>query len=255
MFLDAIIADVDERVEKLLPMAGLLEREATGVGPVRSLTDALRGEGLGIIAELKQRSPSKGWLTASYNPVARALAYEKNGAKAISVLTEPLHFGGDLAHLRTVRGEVSIPVLRKDFIRHPVQLYEARVHGADAVLFIVRILDDYQLRDLHDTAYALGMEALVEVHTPLELERALGINPAIIGVNNRDLDSFATRLQFSHEMAAQLPQDTIRVCESGISSKKDLELVQSWGYQAALVGESLMRNPVLLQEWNNGHDR
>ena len=253
MFLDAIVADVDERVEKLLPMANTLQEQARQMGPVRSLKEALGGDKLAIIAECKQRSPSKGWLTHSYDPAVQAQGYERWGAKAISVLTEPHYFEGDLSHLRAVRKQVSIPILRKDFIRHPVQLYEARANGADAALLIVRILDDPQLRDLYEAACAIGLEALVEIHTPLELERAMRINPDIIGVNNRDLDSFATRLEFSREMAEELPLGVIRVCESGITLKEDLQRVQSWGYQAVLVGESLMRGGTLLEEWNDGH--
>ena len=254
MFLEAIVTEAQARVEKLMPLALTLKQQAEQMGPVRSLRSALSDEGkLAVIAECKQRSPSKGWLTHSYDPVASALFYEKSGARAISVLTEPRYFGRDLSHLRAVRLKVSLPVLRKDFIRHVLQLYEARVNGADAVLLIARILDDYQLRDLYDGAYALGMEALVEVHSLGELERALKLNPAIVGVNNRDLSTFATRLEFSQEVAAQLPLGVVRVSESGINGLEDLERVQSWGYEAVLAGESLMRGGTWLEEWNLGH--
>ncbi len=253
MFLDAIVADVDERVRRLLPVAKYLRAEAEGMPPVRSLREALLEPGLSVIAECKQKSPSKGWLTDHYDPEAQALRYERDGASAVSVLTEPHHFAGDLAHLAAVRSAVSLPVLRKDFVRHPVQLFEARVNRADAVLLIVRIVDDAELKDLVDTAVGIGLEVLVEIHSAEEAERAVALNPAIVGVNNRDLDSFETQLEFSRDMASVLPKHMLWVSESGIADAADLAQVESWGYEAVLVGESLMRGGNLLSEWAHDH--
>ncbi|MCY0863644.1 MAG: indole-3-glycerol phosphate synthase TrpC [Sulfobacillus sp.] len=251
MFLDRIVTSVDARVEALRDEWARLEEKAQNMPPTRSLADALRAEPgtLQVIAECKQRSPSKGWLTDRYDPVAQAQGYQRAGAAAISVLTEPEFFAGDLGHLRAVRDAVSIPVLRKDFIRHPVQIAEARAAGADAVLLIIRILEPDQYRALYDYATRLGLDVLVEIHSPVEAEVALTANPAIIGVNNRDLDSFETRLSFSQEMAVVLGPDIIKVSESGIHQVEDLRQVRDWGYQAVLVGEALMRGRPLLEEW------
>lgn len=255
MFLDAIVADVDERVRRLLPVQEYLLETALERPPVRSLKASLSGDKLAVIAECKQKSPSKGWLTDSYDPVAQAIGYERDGASAVSVLTEPHFFAGDLAHLQAIKRQLSLPILRKDFVRHSVQLYEARAHGADAALLIVRIVDDEELTQLYQTARQIGLEVLVEVHSGEEVERALALNPDIIGVNNRDLDSFETRLQFSREMAEAIPASVIRVSESGISTQKDLHDVEQWGYAAVLVGESLMRGGGLLREWTHERER
>ena len=255
MFLDTIVAHVDERVRRLTPVSEYLWEAARAMPPVRSLKGALSQPGLGIIAECKQRSPSKGWLTDRYDPVAQALGYESGGARAVSVLTEPNFFAGDLAHLQAVRHRLSRPILRKDFVRHPVQLLEARAHGADAALLIVRIVDDAQLRGLMATARDIGLEVLVEVHSREEAERAVAFGPDMVGVNNRDLDTFETRLEFSEDMAGFVPSSIIRVSESGLETVGDLERVQSWGYSAALVGEALMRGSNLLWEWVHVHHR
>lgn len=253
MFLDAIVAEVDERVQRLRPVSTFLRREAEQMPPGRSLRAALKDPELSVIAECKQKSPSKGWLTDHYDPEGQALRYQQEGAAAISVLTEPKFFQGDLSHLQAVRACVTLPVLRKDFVRDPVQLFEARMYGADAALVIVRIVDDVQLHDLYDTALGIGLEVLVEIHSAAEAERALAVNPAMVGVNNRDLDSFDTRLDFSRQMALILPDEIVRVSESGISSYDDLTQVASWGYHAVLVGESLMRGGDMLRTWTDGH--
>lgn len=253
MFLESIVASVDERVERLLPVAAYLRGRAEQMPPVRSLAKALDGHGsVAVIAECKQKSPSKGWLTQEYDPARQARTYETNGARAISVLTEPHYFAGELAHLEAVRAEVEVPVLRKDFVRHPIQLLEARAHGADAALLIVRIVDDAQLLDLYQTAQGIGLEVLVEIHSAAEAERAMRLDPVVVGVNNRDLDTFETRLSFSREMASAVG-GRVKVSESGITSGADLDAVKSWGYQAVLVGESLMRGSRLLEEWTGGH--
>jgi indole-3-glycerol phosphate synthase len=256
MFLDAITQDVDERVKRLLPIATYWRNQAERRPPVRSLKAQLgQGERLQIIAECKQKSPSKGWLTDRYDPVGQARQYESDGAAAISVLTEPHYFAGDLSHLEAVREAVALPVLRKDFVRHPVQLYEARARGADAALIIVRIVDDARLQELLEAARAIGLEVLVEVHAAAELERALRQGAEIIGVNNRDLDTFDTRLEFSHQLSTLLPPSVIAVSESGIRTTADLTQIQSWGYRAVLIGETLMRGASVLAEWTHASPR
>ncbi|NMP22419.1 indole-3-glycerol phosphate synthase TrpC [Sulfobacillus harzensis] len=253
MFLDSIVGRVDERVKALRTQAERLEKVAASMTPVRSLAQALSAspDRVSIIAECKQKSPSKGWLTHHYDPQALARQYQEDGASAISVLTEPYFFAGDLEHLKAVKASVDLPVLRKDFVRDPLQLVEARAAGADAALLIVRIVDDVELHDLYQAAAALNLEVLVEIHSPSEAERALKLNPRIIGVNNRDLDSFETRLSFSEEMAHVIPADVIRVSESGIQSVEDLHRIQDWGYQAALVGESLVKGSGLLRGYQD----
>lgn len=254
MFLDAIVEQVDARVRALRPRTTELYQQASGKPPVRSLRAALTRDPnrLQVIAECKQKSPSKGWLTDHYDPRAQAMGYQDAGASAISVLTEPEFFRGDLSHLETVREAVQVPVLRKDFVRDPLQLVEARAHGADAALLIVRIVDAVRLRDLFQAAQDLGLEVLVEIHTAAEAEQAMALEPTILGVNNRDLDSFETRLHFSEDMAGLLPSDVVRVSESGLKTVEDLERVQAWGYDAVLVGESLMRGSSLLKDWAHG---
>lgn len=251
MFLQDIVGAVDERVKRLLTVRPYLLSQAQSMPPVRSLGAALdpNGAGLRVIAECKHRSPSKGWLTDAYDPVRQALGYEEGGAAAISVLTEPHFFAGDRWHLMAVNAAVGVPVLRKDFIRDPVQLYESRAMGADAVLLIVRIIDDQiKLKDLWQVATGIGLEVLVEVHARSEVEAALEIGAHLIGVNNRDLDSFETRLELSQEVAEMLPKSVIKVTESGIRSLDDAMKLRGFGYQALLIGETLMRGGLSLRE-------
>lgn len=253
MFLDSIVASVDKRIQELKREENRWRRQAETLDRPRSLRDALvmarQTRGMGVIAECKQRSPSKGWLTDHYDPVGQGQYYESAGASAISVLTEPQFFAGHPDHLIQVRQAVGIPVLRKDFIRDPAQIYESRALGADAVLLIVRIIEDGgRLRALYQTAQALGMDVLVEVHKETELEQAMMLEPEIVGVNNRDLDSFETVLSFSRDMAPKIPPTMVKISESGITSLEDVELLATWGYQGILVGESLMRGGKLLEE-------
>ncbi len=251
MFLQDIVSTVDQRVQRLHAVRPYLVNRAQNMPAVRSLESALAptGAGLRVIAECKHRSPSKGWLTDAYDPVRQALSYEEGGAAAISVLTEPHFFAGDRWHLLAVTGAVEVPVLRKDFIRDPVQLYESRALGADAVLLIVRIIDDrIKLKDLWQVATGIGLEVLVEVHARAEVEAALEIGAHIIGVNNRDLDSFETRLGLSQEVAEMLPSSVIKVAESGIQSMADAINLRGFGYEALLIGETLMRGGFSLKE-------
>lgn len=251
MFLEDIVAAVDERVKRLYPVESYLINRAQAMPPVRSLSAALQSQesAMKIIAECKHRSPSKGWLTDLYDPVHQARSYEAEGAAAISVLTEPHFFAGELEHLMAVRDSVGVPILRKDFVRDPVQLYQSRAAGADAVLLIVRIIEDrIRLRDLWQTASALGLEVLVEVHALEEVDVALEIGAHIVGVNNRDLDTFETRLELSQEAAQILPASIVKVTESGIRTTQDAMNLMAFGYDAALIGETLMRGGISLRE-------
>lgn len=200
----------------------------------------MRG-GVALIAECKERSPSGGLLQSRYDPVGLAGRYVENGASALSVLTEPQFFGGSLAHLKAVREAVNVPILCKDFVIDPVQLIEARIAGADAVLLIVAILADGDLRMLHEAATRLAMSVVVEVHDDAELERALAIEPAIIGINNRDLTKMQTDMSTTGRLRAKIPTDCVVISESGISSRKDIDELASLGVNAALVGEALLR--------------
>lgn len=209
--------------------------------PRLSFVEALRSAGFGIIAEIKKASPSKGLLRAEFDPVRIAQSYQMGGACALSVLTDEKFFQGSLAHLRQVRESVGLPILRKDFILDSYQLHEARSAGADAVLLIVAALDSGHLRDLNAEANELGLETLIEVHNLTEAELALGLSPAMIGVNNRDLATFKTTLETSLRLAPMLQGDVLGVSESGIGKPEDLALLAGSGYHAALVGEAFMR--------------
>jgi indole-3-glycerol phosphate synthase len=200
---------------------------------------ARRG-GLHVIAECKRRSPSKGVLRWQYDPAAIAAAYERAGAAAVSVLTEPAFFDGDLDHLRAVRAAVALPVLRKDFVIDAYQIWEARAAGADAVLLIAAALDQPALVDLLAAARRSGLDALVEVHDESELDRALAAGADLVGVNNRNLRTLAVDLDASRRLAALMPRDVVAVAESGLRTGNDLRELQALGYRAFLVGERFM---------------
>ena len=196
--------------------------------------------GPNVIAECKRRSPSRGILRRDYRPEAIAAAYERNGAAAVSVLTEPTFFDGSLDHLRAVRAAVGIPVLRKDFVVSRYQLLEAAAAGADAVLLIVAALDDADLGALHARATGLGLGVLVEVHDADELDRAARAGATVVGVNNRNLRTLAVDVEASHRLAARMPAGTIGVAESGLRTSADLARLGAAGYRAFLIGETLM---------------
>ena len=196
-----------------------------------------------VIAECKRRSPSRGVLAASYDPVAIACRYESGGASAISVLTEPTFFDGALEHLAAVRQAVRLPLLRKDFIIDEYQLLEARANGADAALLIVAALDQRDLVRLQQRAWDLALAALVEVHDEHELARAIESGARIIGVNNRNLRTLAVDVEASRRLGARMPADVIGVSESGLSSRADLEELARQGYRAFLIGERFMTAP------------
>lgn len=199
-----------------------------------------RAGGANIIAECKRRSPARGVLARAYDPAAIARGYERAGAAAVSVLTEPTFFDGALAHLEAVSTAVTLPVLRKDFVLDDYQIYEARAAGADAVLLIVALLGEDQLRRLVRCADDLGLAALVEVHTREELQAASAVGAGLIGVNSRDLRTLAVDVRVCEELIVHAPSGTIMVAESGIRSRADIDRLARAGYHACLVGERLM---------------
>ncbi len=219
------------RVEAVLPTAPL-PRDFRGV---------LRGAGVALIAECKERSPSGGLLQQPYDPVALARRYAANGAAALSVLTEPEFFGGSVDHLQAVRGAVELPILCKDFTIDEVQIRVARAMGADAILLIVAVLDDAALLQLQRVASGLGMAAVVEVHSEREVERALQAGAAIIGINNRDLTRMKTDRATTARLRPLIPSGLAVISESGIESRADVDECRRLGVNAVLVGESLLR--------------
>jgi indole-3-glycerol phosphate synthase len=229
-----------ERYKQKKPLDAVLSEAMRAPAP-RDLVAALRHPGVSLIAEIKRASPSKGLLRPNLDPAALAREYEANGAAAISVLTDQHFFQGHLDHLRAVRRSVGVPVLRKDFIVDPYQVYEARAAGADAVLLIVATLGDDELGALYRLVRTLGMSALVEVHDESELEQALQIGPCIIGVNNRDLRTFDVDLQTTARLRPRVPSDVVLVAESGVHTSADVARLAEMGADAMLVGESLVR--------------
>ena len=194
-----------------------------------------------IIAEIKRASPSKGVIRDKFNPAKIATSYQKGGATCLSVLTEADFFMGEDEHLREAKAACSLPMLRKDFIVDPYQVYESRSVGADCILLIVACLGDAQLRELNDLAYHLDMDVLIEVHDEDELERALQLNNRLIGINNRNLHSFEVSLDTTLRLLDKVPNDRIVVTESGIHTAEDVELLQQQAVNAFLVGEAFMR--------------
>lgn len=223
------------------PLAGL-ERRAAAANPRGSLFESALGAAgrVNVIAECKRRSPSRGVLATTYDPVAIARQYEAGGAAAVSVLTEPTFFDGALDHLTAVRAAVGVPLLRKDFIVDDYQLLEARAAGADAVLLIVAALEQRALGHLQERAAELGLATLIEVHDEEELARALDSGARLIGVNNRNLRTLAVDVEASYRLAGQIPANVVAVSESGLQSRADLEKLSAAGYRAFLIGERFM---------------
>jgi indole-3-glycerol phosphate synthase len=238
--LDSIIEGVREDLAKRRKSLNQILEEMSQAAPVRDAHIALTGDEMKVIAEVKRSSPSKGSLSAITDPAALAESYQKAGASVISVLTEERRFKGSLADLDAVRSRVDIPVLRKDFMVDEYQFYEARAHGADLVLLIVAALSKSQLKDFFDIATELKMAALIEVHTADELERALEISPRIVGVNSRNLKTLEVDPKAFADLIPQIPAELIRVAESGISTRNDVEFAQNSGAKAILVGEALV---------------
>jgi indole-3-glycerol phosphate synthase len=242
--LDKITAtkrEVIARAKAARPQAEL-ERAAAHAPPPRPFFDALAAEGpIRLIAEVKKASPSKGVIRADFDPVAIGRTYEAHGAACLSVLTDVEYFQGSLDYLTAVRQAVSIPVLRKDFILDPYQVYEARAAGADGVLLIAECLDDCGLRSLHRLILDLGMAPLVELYEPANLPRVLETGATLIGVNNRNLHTFEVDLEHSMRIKMQVPDECVFVSESGIAGRAEVERLEAAGVDAILVGESLMR--------------
>jgi len=218
-----------------------LEAEAHAAAPPRETVTALRSPGVSLIAEVKRASPSKGLLHPDLDPAQWARTYADSGAAAISVLTDQRFFQGSLDDLCLVRESVDVPVLRKDFVIEPYQVYEARAAGADLVLLIVAILSDHDLTTLYRLVRNLGMSALIEVHDEGELARALAVGPRIVGINNRDLHTFTVDLGTTERLRALVPDDVILVSESGVHTRTDVERLAALGADAMLVGESLVK--------------
>ena len=210
---------------------------------IRSFMAALSGAPpIRLIAEVKKASPSRGVIRKDFDPVQIAQTYQQAGASCISVLTDVDFFQGSLDYLRQVRAAVDIPILRKDFIIDPYQVYQARVAGADAVLLIAECLDPVQMKSLHTLICELGMTALVELHDEDNLESVLDLKPALVGINNRDLKTFETKLEHTIEMRKRIPAGILVVGESGIFTREHAQLLESNRVDAMLVGESLMKN-------------
>lgn len=241
--LSEILAATRARVRALRAERPAIERAAAAARDPRSWTAAFGGSEVAVIAEVKRRSPSAGPIVPALDPADHARRYADGGARALSVLTDGPHFGGSLEDLRRVRAAVELPLLRKDFILDPVQLYESRAAGASAVLLIVRALDDGTLAALADLAAELGLARLVEAHTLAEVSRAQAVQPECIGVNSRDLDSFAVDLERLAALLPAVPAGRVAVAESGIQTREDVTRVATWGADAILVGTALARAP------------
>jgi len=242
--LDRIVATKRREVEALLSRAGTLEARWRDAPPPRDLAFALRREGeVAVMAEVKRRSPGAGPIRPDLDPARVAAGYAGAGAAAVSVLTDGEYFGGSLEDLEAVRRAVDIPVFRKDFILHPLQLLEARVAGADGTLLIVRILSDRDLRSLLLEARKLGLAALVEVHDGEELERALSAGAGLVGINNRNLQTFRTSLEVTLDLLSRIPPSVTVVSESGIRTPEEVEGLGRAGVHGVLVGETFLRAP------------
>ncbi len=230
------------RRQRELPLTALRDRPLYHA-PTRGFATALTGNQRRIVAEVKKASPSKGLIRADFDPIAIAKDYASHGASAISVLTEERFFQGELAYLEQIHASVGVPLLRKDFMLDPYQIVEAKSFGADAVLFIAAMLDRQLMGELRQQASELRMDALVEVHNEFELEAAVNAGAQLIGINNRDLKTFAVSLATTEKLAPLVPGGMPVVCESGIDSIEQIRRVEKLGIHAFLIGESLMRAP------------
>ena len=239
--LDRIVTDVRTQLNARKPLVPVRELESSihASPPAKDFQAALQAPGISIIAEIKQRSPSKGLLRQSFD--VPFLAQQYSSAEAISVLTEADHFGGSLSHLSTVAKHTHLPVLRKDFIIDPYQLYEARAAGADAVLLIAAILDRSLLRDLLSLATELYLDCLVEVYDPIELDKIDFTQVSILGVNNRNLHTFEVDIEHSLQVFGLIDTDLVKVSESGLRSANDLAYLYRKNVDAVLIGETFMR--------------
>jgi indole-3-glycerol phosphate synthase len=244
MILDKIIETKKEEVAQLKRQTTMsaLENKIAQLEPCRNFRQAISSDTCAIIAEVKCASPSRGRLIADFDPVRIAGVYEANGAAAISVLTDEKYFAGHKTYLTQIRQKVKLPLLRKDFIIDPLQIYETRDIGADAVLLIVRVLME-KLAQFIAAAENVGLAALVEVHTEKELDLALAADAEIIGINNRNLDTFVIDIDTSRKLRARIPVDRIVVAESGIMARADIEFLIQANIHAFLIGEALITAP------------
>jgi indole-3-glycerol phosphate synthase len=247
-YLDRIGAWHREKAAADRRLLAELGARAHDSAPPRDFLGALRAcraraeTSVGVIAEIKRRSPSKGAIAPGLDPAEVAHDYASGGASCLSVLTDSEYFGGDAADLTTARAAVGLPVLRKDFTVAPADLYDARIMGADAVLLIVALLEPGELAELHGLGRELAMAVLVEVHDEKELERALSVGAELVGVNQRDLHSFEVDRARAARVAKQIPEGTLKVAESGIESRAEVAALAAAGFDGVLVGESLLRS-------------
>jgi len=240
--LDRIVETKRAEVKALLARRRVIEARAAEAGEARDLTLALSRPGeVALMAEVKRRSPGAGWIRPGLVPSDLAWEYQEAGAAAVSVLTDEAYFGGSLEDLTGVKGTVDVPVFRKDFVLHEIQLLEAKGAGADGVLLIARILTDGELSSLHHAAVGMGLTPLVEVHGPAEVGRALTAGARLVGVNNRNLQTFTTSLEVTLDLLSILPPEVTVVSESGIRTPQEVDRLGAAGVQAILVGESLLR--------------
>jgi indole-3-glycerol phosphate synthase len=250
MFLDQIVASTRTRLKEHQAQKPLAEikQALTRQAPPRNFAEALKGEDIKLIAEVKRASPSKGSLSPNLDAVALAKVYHQSGASAISVLTEPDYFQGSLTELEAVHKQVALPLLCKDFILDDYQIYEARAYGADAILLITAILSQEEIKNLAQTAYSLGMSLLIEVHNQDELNRALNISRGelsvaslpIIGINNRNLADFSVDIETSLRLRTLIPEGILVVSESGIKTRADVLRLKEANINAILIGEALV---------------
>ncbi len=248
--LEEILRVKRQEIERLRPRAKELEQKARSRTDFRDFRSALQrsDEKLAVVAEVKKASPSAGVIAKSFEPVKIAKSYERAGANAISVLTDSKFFKGKLQHLADVRVAVSVPLLRKDFILEEIQIVESVANGADAILLIVAALEQKQLIELLRATAAYQLDALVEVHTREELNRALDAGAKIVGINNRNLTTFDVDLAVTEELCRDVPDEVILVSESGIRTPRDVARVKACGVDAILVGEALMRGEIAIEQ-------
>ncbi len=245
MILDDIVIYRREQLAKekeRIPSAEIKKRAEKISAPCRGFGNALKKDGISVIAEVKKASPSKGLIQPDFEPVRVACEYEKAGAAAVSCLTEEHYFMGSSAYLSQIHENISLPVLRKDFIIDPYQIYEARVIGADAILLIAALLDRKTLSEYRDIAGYLGMDVLGESHNEKEAEDILEAGCRVVGINNRDLKTFEVSLKNTERIIGMIPDDRVKVSESGISTNDDMRFLKSLGADAVLIGETLMRS-------------
>ena len=252
MFLEDIIEKRKEQLDREKEKISFDEIKAAAENALKAsngfskarFKKAISQKGLSVIAEVKKASPSKGLIQPDFHPVETALAYEKAGAAAISVLTEEHYFQGSPEFLSEIRKNVDIPLLRKDFIIDPYQIYHAKALGADAVLLIAAVLDDGEFSEYYSLAKSLDMDVLAEAHNEEEVERLLNLGADIIGINNRDLKTFKVDIENTKRLLPCIPEEVTTVCESGIKTHEDMVNIAAWGANAVLIGETLMRSGI-----------